>query len=73
MVTNEQLKRIRDLAQLNVEKMPDAQALDALVLLYDMCEILELPAERLAQVFGAEALTLVTGLVYGEGRVATTP
>jgi hypothetical protein len=73
MITDEQLGRIRNLAQLYVEELPDDQALDALVLIYDLCEILELPAQRLAQVFGAEVLLWVTGLVYGEGRVAATP
>lgn len=73
MITDEQLGRIRNLAQLYVERLPDDQALDALVLICDLCEILELPVERLALVFGAEVLTWVTGLVYGEGRVAATP
>ena len=36
-------------------------------LVYDLREIPELPAERLALVFGAEVLMWVTGLVYREG------
>jgi hypothetical protein len=70
MVTNEQLERIRNLAQLYVERLPDDEALGALMLIYDLCEILALPAERLAKVFGAEVLTWVTGLVYGEPATA---
>lgn len=66
MVTNEQLGRIRNLVQLYVEELPDERALDNLILLFDVCEILELPTERLEAIFGAEALRWVTGLVYGE-------
>ena len=70
MISDEQLGRIRNLVQLYVEELPDNNALDALILLYDVCEILALPAERLATIFGAEVLTWVTGLVYGEPATA---
>lgn len=65
MVTSEQVERIRNLAQLYVEELPDDQALDALVLIYDVCEILTFTADQLAVVFGANALRWVTALVYG--------
>lgn len=66
MISDEQLERLRNLARLYSEELPDDGTIDALVLLYDVCEILDLSAEKLAYVFGPAVLTWVTGLVYGE-------
>ena len=66
MISDEQLARLRNLAQLFAEELPDGDAQDALVLLYDVCEILGLAPERLERVFGPAVLTWVTGVVYGE-------
>lgn len=68
MLTDEQLRRLRTLAHLYVEELPDARALNNLILIFDICEILTLTADQLETVFGAAALQWVTGLVYGEGR-----
>ena len=68
MISDEQLERLRNLVQLFAEELPDGDAQDALVLLYDVCEILGLSAEKLNRVFGPAVLTWVTGLVYGEGE-----
>ena len=67
MVSDKQLARLRNLAQLYSEELPDGRALDALVLLFDVCEILGIAPEKLDRVFGQAVLTWVTGLVYGEG------
>ncbi|MFZ1771798.1 MAG: hypothetical protein WAU00_21485 [Caldilinea sp.] len=67
MVSDKQLARLRNLAQLYSEELPDGRALDALVLLFDVCEILGIAPEKLERVFGPAVLTWVTGLVYGEG------
>ena len=54
------------LVELFVEELPDRTAQDALVLLFDVCEILELAPATLEQLFGPAALMWVTGLVYGQ-------
>ena len=68
MISDEQLERLHCLAQLFAEELPDGGAIDALVLLFDVCEILGLSAEKLERVFGPAVLTWVTGVVYGEGE-----
>lgn len=68
MLGDEQLGRLRNLAQLFVEELPDVRSVNALILVFDICEILALTADQLETVFGAETLRWVTGLVYGEGR-----
>ena len=70
MISDEQLERLRNLAQLFAQQLPDGDAQNAVVLLYDVCEILALAPERLECVFGPAVLTWVTGLVYGEGEEA---
>lgn len=64
------MTRLRNLAQLYAGQLPDGDAQDALVLLFDVCEILGLAPERLERVFGPAVLTWVTGVVYGEGEAA---
>lgn len=71
MITDEQLGRLRTLARLYIEELPDGQALNSLILIFDICEILTLTADQLALVFGDETLRWVTGLVYGESGAAT--
>lgn len=69
MITIEQLERLRDLTQPHVDRLPDSCAVNNLILLFDICEILMLSADQLAVIFGAETLRWVTGLVYGEGAL----
>ena len=66
MLDNEQLERLHTLTQFYIEELPDPDAQDVLVLLLDVCEILELAPEAMAAVFGPATLTWVTGLAYGE-------
>ena len=68
MISDEQLERLRNLAQLYAQQLPDGDAQNAVVLLYDVCEILALAPERLERVFGPAVLTWVTGVMYGEGE-----
>ena len=67
MLTQEQLERLRTLVQLYVEELPLPAAVDALLLLYDVCELLELSGDHLERIFGSAPLRLVTGYAYGEG------
>ena len=69
MLGDEQLGRLRILAHLYVEELPDARSVDALILLFDICEILMLIGDQLETVFGAETLRWVTGLVYGAAHL----
>ncbi len=66
MIRDEQLERLRALTQFYTEELPDRDAQDTLVLLLNVCEILELTPSALTRVFGPAVLTWVTGLVYGE-------
>ncbi len=68
MISDEQVTRLRNLAQLYAGQLPDDDAQNALVLLYDVCEILGLAADSLNRIFEPAVLTWVTGLVYGEGE-----
>ena len=64
MLDNEQLERLYTLTQFYIEELPDPQG--ALVLLLDVCKILELAPEAMAAVFRPATLTWVMGLAYGE-------
>jgi hypothetical protein len=65
MLTQDQRRRLHTLVQLYVEELPLQAAVDALLLIYDVCEILDLTADQLETIFGSAPLRLVTGFAYG--------
>lgn len=65
MLTQDQRNRLHILVQLYVEELPLQAAVDALLLIYDMCEILELATDQLEAILGSAPLRLVTGFAYG--------
>jgi hypothetical protein len=75
MLTPYQLQRQTRLAQPYVEDLPEARAIDNLILLFDVVETLELTVPQMTTIFGATALTYVTELAYGapEGKPAVAP
>ena len=56
MLTQEQRNRLHTLVQLYVEELPLQAAVDALLLIYDVCEILDLTADQLETIFGSAPL-----------------
>lgn len=67
MISDEQLERLRALAQLFAQQLPDDDAQNAVVLLFDVCEILALAPERLAGLWAGRADVGDGGGVWGGG------
>jgi hypothetical protein len=65
MVTDEQMERMRNMALYYADELPDIHALNGLLLIYDVCEILNLSPAKLETIFGTQILHLVTATIYG--------
>ena len=73
MITSDQFNRLRRLVQILSRALPEPRALDALVLLFDVLEILELSQEQMQALFGPAALRYITELVYGSPASQAEP
>lgn len=57
--TNPEYSRLRRIARICVNQLPEPFAVDALLMLYDVCRAHELCPEELLYVFGPQGLTFV--------------
>jgi hypothetical protein len=57
--TNPEYSRLRHIARVCANQLPEPFAVDALLMLYDVCRSHELSTEELHYIFGPQALTFV--------------